>query len=319
MGEKISIIMPAYNGAKYIETTIKSIQAQTYVDWELLVISDGSTDETVAIVQKLMESDTRIKCYEQENAGVSAARNTGLDKATGKYISFLDADDLWEPSILAKLYEAMQKDGGRKFVYARTDEIFDDGVKALIGPVDNTEGYLENFRHKTNELRLTFHISAMLIERALIEHYQLRFKVGIKISEDTGFFIQLLCVTEAHCVPEILSHYMRREQSATTKAWKPQDWEGQVTIYDKIVDFAAQKRPEAMADFAKMHSYVAYRFVRKCLKAGYYDESQTYIEKWLPVLQDFTNNGGKCMDRLKCGLMLACRENITLLKMTGRV
>ena len=319
MGEKISIIMPAYNAAKYIEATIKTIQAQTYVDWELLVISDGSTDETVTIVKNMMAYDARIKCYEQENAGVSAARNAGLDKATGKYISFLDADDLWEASLLTKLHEAIQKDGHRKFVYARTDEIFDDGVKALIGPADNIEGYLENFRHKTNELRLTFHISAMLIERALIEDYQLRFKVGIKISEDTGFFIQLLCVTAAHCVPEILSHYMRREQSATTKAWKPQDWEGQVVIYDKIRDFAIQKRPEAIPDFAKMHSYVAYRFVRKCLKAGYYTESRDYMERWLPVLQDFSHNGGKCMDRLKCRLMLVCRKNITLLKMTGRV
>ena len=113
MDEKISIIMPAYNAAKYIEKTIKSIQAQAYTNWELLVISDGSTDETVPIVNKLMAFDRRIQCYEQENAGVSAARNTGLDKATGKYISFLDADDLWEPSILEKLYDTMQAENER--------------------------------------------------------------------------------------------------------------------------------------------------------------------------------------------------------------
>jgi len=319
MDEKISIIMPAYNAAKYIEKTIKSIQAQAYTNWELLVISDGSTDETVPIVNKLMAFDRRIQCYEQENAGVSAARNTGLDKATGKYISFLDADDLWEPSILEKLYDTMQAENERKFVYARTDEIFDDGVSELIGPVDNTEGYLEKFRHKTNELRLTFHISAMLIDRALIETYNLRFKVGIKISEDTGFFIQLLSVTPAHCVPEILSHYMRREQSATTKPWKPQNWEGQVVIFDKIKEFIAQNRPEAMTDFAKMHGYAAYRFVRKCLKAGFYNESQDYIEKWLPVLHDFVHNGGKCMDCMKCRLMLAFRENINFIKLIGKI
>ena len=319
MGDKISIIMPAYNAGRYIEASIKSIQAQTYTNWELLVISDGSTDETVDIVNKLMKSDTRIKCYEQENAGVSAARNTGLDKAVGKYISFLDADDLWEPIILEKLYEAMQAAEERKFVYARTKEIFADGVSALIGPADNTEGYLEKFRYKTNELRLTFHISAMLIDRALIEAYHLRFKVGIKISEDTGFFIQLLCVTSAYCVPEILSHYMRREQSATTKTWKPQNWEGQVVIFDKIVDFVTQNRPEAMADFAKMHSYAAYRFIRKCLKAGFYKESQVYIERWLPLLQAFVHNGGKCMDRMKCRLILAFRGNISFVKLIGKI
>ncbi len=319
MKDIISIIMPAYNAAKYIEKTINSVQAQTYRDWELLVISDGSTDETVNIVKKRMLSDVRIKCYEQENAGVSAARNTGLDKATGKYISFLDADDLWEPTILAKLYEAMQEKADRKFIYARTDEIFADGFTALVGPAENTEGYLEKFRYRTNELRLTFHISAMLIERALLENYQLRFQVGVKISEDTGFFIQLLCVTPAYCVPELLSHYMRRENSATTKVWKPQDWEGQVVIYDKIRDFVAQNRQESITAFSKMHSYVAYRFVRKCLKAGSYAESQAYMEKWLSALRDFSHNGGKCMDRLKCRLMLACRENITLLKMTARI
>jgi len=88
----VSIIMPAYNAEKYIEEAIESVMQQSYVDWELIVVNDGSTDNTLSLIESF--DDKRIILLNQENAGVSTARNVGLCQAKGEYITFLDADDV---------------------------------------------------------------------------------------------------------------------------------------------------------------------------------------------------------------------------------
>ena len=96
----VSIIMPAYNAARYIGESIESVQAQTYLSWELLVVDDGSTDATGRIVQDYSRRDQRVRYIYQQNARQGRARNNGLAQAAGAYIAFLDADDLWLPNKL---------------------------------------------------------------------------------------------------------------------------------------------------------------------------------------------------------------------------
>jgi len=91
----VSIIMPAYNAEKYIGDSIKSVLAQTYSNWELIVVDDGSTDSTAAVVQEFAARDSRIKYIFQENGRLGKARNTGIRNAAGSLIAFLDSDDLW--------------------------------------------------------------------------------------------------------------------------------------------------------------------------------------------------------------------------------
>ena len=98
----VSIITPCYNGAKYISETIDSVLAQTYENWEMIIIDDGSKDNSAEIVRSYMEKDGRIKFLQQANAGSAAARNNGIRSAEGQYIALLDADDLWEPEFLAE-------------------------------------------------------------------------------------------------------------------------------------------------------------------------------------------------------------------------
>ena len=98
----ISIVIPLYNKEKSIVSTIKSVVAQTYKDWELIIVDDGSTDNSLKIVcERVREiGNERIKVIHQENAGVSAARNRGVREAKGDYVAFLDGDDIWEPTYL---------------------------------------------------------------------------------------------------------------------------------------------------------------------------------------------------------------------------
>ncbi len=106
----VSIIMPLYNCEKYIAETINSVLSQTYTNWELLIVDDFSADNSVQIVKKFAEKDTRIKWWEFErNLGVATARNKAIEKAKGRYIAFLDSDDIWLPEKLAKQIAFMEE------------------------------------------------------------------------------------------------------------------------------------------------------------------------------------------------------------------
>ena len=98
---QISIIIPAYNVEKYIEETLRSIEKQTFSDFEVLVIDDGSDDGTFDIVKSIASQDRRIKIYTQDNSGQGKARNTGIDNAQGEYLTFVDSDDLVLPDYLS--------------------------------------------------------------------------------------------------------------------------------------------------------------------------------------------------------------------------
>ncbi|MBO7362522.1 MAG: glycosyltransferase family 2 protein [Lachnospiraceae bacterium] len=104
---EISVIIPVYNKIKHIEDTVRSVLVQTYEDFELLLIDDGSTDGSGAKCEELSLTDTRIRVLHCDNRGVSAARNTGLKNASGRYISFIDADDRIDKTFLEKLHASM--------------------------------------------------------------------------------------------------------------------------------------------------------------------------------------------------------------------
>ncbi len=106
---EISVIIPVYNKSKYLKDTVDSVLDQTFGDYELLLIDDGSTDASGRICDELAVSDSRIKVFHMENRGVSAARNCGIRKAKGKYISFVDADDIIEKTFFERLYVSIEK------------------------------------------------------------------------------------------------------------------------------------------------------------------------------------------------------------------
>src|SRR5919199_3452363 len=117
----ISVIIPVFNGEKTIQKTIESVLTQTVTDFELLVINDGSQDGTLEIVERIQ--DVRIKVFSYPNAGPSTSRNRGIDLATGEYISFIDADDLWTPDKLEAQLKALQANPQAAVAYSWTDFI----------------------------------------------------------------------------------------------------------------------------------------------------------------------------------------------------
>src|SRR5690349_2860928 len=112
MSETVSIITPTFNSAKYIAETIQSVQKQTYSNWEMIIVDDGSKDTTVGIIQNFMEDDHRIHLIQlHKNSGPAKARNKGIEKAQGDYMTFLDADDIWFPDFIASSIQAIRQTG----------------------------------------------------------------------------------------------------------------------------------------------------------------------------------------------------------------
>lgn len=109
MAAEISVIVPVYNTEKYVEECIESVLAQTYTDFELILIDDGSEDNSREICREMWRKDDRIRLIQMEHRGVSAARNAGMDAAVGKYLFFQDSDDMIHPQLLEALYEVQEK------------------------------------------------------------------------------------------------------------------------------------------------------------------------------------------------------------------
>ncbi len=144
----VSIIMPNYNGERFLEETIESVLAQTYPDWELLITDDCSTDGSVALIRRFAGKDSRIRLFVQEkNGGAAEARNRSLREAKGKWIAFLDSDDLWLPEKLERQISFMEE-GGYLFSYTRYEHVDEEtrptGV-TVVGP--RTIGKRKMFRY----------------------------------------------------------------------------------------------------------------------------------------------------------------------------
>jgi glycosyltransferase involved in cell wall biosynthesis len=126
----VSIVTPVYNGEQFISETIESVLAQTYTDWEMLIINDGSTDKSEEIALSYAAKDPRIQVFSQQNAGSAAARNNGIRRAKGRYIALLDADDLWEPLFLRRQLDLMEEKKCQ-LVYGAHKRINDKGKEIL--------------------------------------------------------------------------------------------------------------------------------------------------------------------------------------------
>ena len=147
MNDLVSIIMPSYNTGAFIAESIQSVLNQTYQNWELLIVDDCSTDSTDAVVQPYL-SDSRLKYFKNEkNSGAAVSRNKALHEAKGKWIAFLDSDDLWKPSKLEKQIQFMEKNNYHfsYTVYSEIDENGKECERTITGPKKITKTGFFNY------------------------------------------------------------------------------------------------------------------------------------------------------------------------------
>jgi len=219
----VSVIIPAYNVEKYIEGTLNSVLNQTFKDFEIVVVNDGSTDNTSQVAKKILSSSGfPVKVIDQMNCGVSVARNVGMENSMGKYIKFLDGDDRLVPNAIEVLVREIQKcDCG--LVYGGQDVITPAGkVIQRYEDMYNQEWVDATSEKAIKEFLLSkVHISvnSSLIDRESIDKFGLRFVPGAKYAEDNEFITKVIYYSQnVHYVGQSICLATIRPDSTTRTA-----------------------------------------------------------------------------------------------------
>lgn len=181
-----SVVIPLYNKQNYIQKTIKTVLDQSFKNFEIIVINDGSKDDSAKIVKSIQ--DDRIRLIHQKNAGVSVARNRGIEEAQAEYIAFIDADDLWLSDFLQTIYEMIQKfpkAGLYATAYKKRKENGEEiGINIQALPSKEYEGYLPNYFESIVKGDNLVWSSATCIPKKIFEENDIWFPVGEKYGED---------------------------------------------------------------------------------------------------------------------------------------
>lgn len=197
MKELISIIVPIYNSARYICECVYSVLEQTYENFELILIDDGSLDESKEICLKLCETDKRIRFFPQEHRGVSAARNTGLKAAEGKYLFYMDSDDIIHPNLLGTLYDELEKTNSIMAV-SRFHSIKDVDKREQLTAMSNREKPFFLYIEKSKVIEYFLGgickefraLAGKMILRSSVQTYF--FDESLSHGEDTKYIYQIL-------------------------------------------------------------------------------------------------------------------------------
>lgn len=233
----ISVILPTYNREKFIEDCIASVLNQTYTDFELLVIDDGSKDSTVEIVERLMNNDRRIKLFKASHKGVSSARNLAIENAKGEYIFFIDSDDYIHPDLLKILSEKMA-DKEINMAFCRYMQVNEQEMKEVMNspaPPANKEPHFQEFSEEEFMKLLieesfpnTGAIGGRLFRKSAIDG--LLFNTQLIYTEDTTFLYEYaLRKGKTVVCDEKLYYYLFHNDNSIRK------WESNYENYEPYV------------------------------------------------------------------------------------
>ena len=243
MADKISVIVPVYNVEAYLERCVESILHQTYTNFELILINDGSTDSSGQICDHLASQYENIKVYHIENAGVSNARNMGIQLATGSWVTFIDSDDFVTQDYLATLASAVE---GLNvgFVIAPLHHIKNGIVTDLPPHSGKTELWSteETMKELLMTTRISFFPVAKLFKRDLLADE--KFNTNYHLAEDALFLTELLLKTRCSSVfiDKPIYYYDHREGSATTSV--NQHVFDTIEVYKHIIAKVSQAFPD---------------------------------------------------------------------------
>ena len=205
MSDLVSVIMPSYNTAEYILDSIRSVQAQTYTNWELIIVDDCSTDDSVKLIKSI--KDLRIILFQNEqNSGAAISRNKALREAKGKWIAFLDSDDIWVPEKLEKQIRFMKENN-----YAFT---FTDYRICLNGewlPYINTGPDVVNKRRMYDYCY--FFTGTVIYDNCRIGLIQI---ADLQKNNDYAMWLQVIEKSNAYRLSECLSYYIKHEGSVSS-------------------------------------------------------------------------------------------------------
>lgn len=214
MDSKVSVIIPVYNAQKYIEQCIKSVIRQTYNSIELIIIDDGSSDNSSKVISPLLSIDRRIKLIHQQNSGPSVARNRGITESTGEYLVFIDSDDVIEETYIEKLFNKISKEKLDLVCCGYIEQSKYGEVK--LNHFWKQKEYLD----KNEFIEYVFNgvggvLWGKIFRRDLIFEHNLRMNPKIHMSEDLIFVLEYSkCIKSIGVIDEYLYHYNRLNENS---------------------------------------------------------------------------------------------------------
>jgi glycosyltransferase involved in cell wall biosynthesis len=242
----VSIILPLYNKEKYLRFCLESILAQDFTNWEMIVVDDGSTDNSLEILKTTVSADARVRFLTQTNQGAGVARNRGIDLAAGKYLWIVDGDDFFEANFLTEVLQKAESTQA-ELVVVKIDnyhEINDNFSAAAHTFRDDYLPPYEPFTHR----EITFNCFKTfvgwswdkLFSREFVNNLNIRFQ-EIRSSNDLFFvYAALASAKKIATVPEILGHYRRESESSVSKT-RDQHWQNFYIALTGLQDFLKQQ------------------------------------------------------------------------------
>jgi len=276
MGEKISVIVPVYNVEQYLERCAESIINQTYKNVEIILVDDGSTDNSGKLCDELAKKDERIKVIHKENGGVSEARNIGIDSATGEYVIFIDSDDYINEEMLSELYSQIKKENadvsvcGVMNVYENNHTPQARNINEYL--ILNNEEFLREYLKGE---RVPGGIWNKLIKASIAK--TIKFPVG-RIYEDAYYHYELIKLAKRYVVTtKPLYNYYHREGSLTEGCYKKRDLSC-IDIYTKFYDYALNNALSTKEEAFFRLSYSYFVILDKMLLQDDYKKIEDYDE-----------------------------------------
>lgn len=238
---KLSVIIPVYNKKRYLSGLLEQLRAQTFTDFECLLIDDGSTDGSGAVCDEFAAKDTRLRVFHIPNGGVSHARNVGLDHARGEYVTFIDADDRIHVDLLEKLYRHAETSGA-SMVIGNLQKVWDDRPDTDALPIPYLGCYsmaelLPDFARMQQETGIYGFCVAKLLPRELIA--DTRFDPRVRLAEDLNFYLDIYPRVDTICFdPKPHYDYLQAaENSSMLDADDKIDYFTQLNIQHKLLRF----------------------------------------------------------------------------------
>ena len=283
MKEKISVIVPVYNVEAYLERCVESILKQTYTNFELLLINDGSTDQSGDLCDQLASKNENIKVFHIKNAGVSNARNVGIQHSRGEWITFIDSDDFITPDYLETLISVVDSDDSIGFSIARLHHIKNGQITELPVFSGKKEKWSteETMRELLITTRTSFFPVAKLFKREIISGFI--FNTDYHLAEDALFLTEVLLKTKCTSVfiDKPIYYYDHRQGSATTSV--NNHVFDTIEVYKIIISKVYQCFPQLKPELVNRESWSYITVYDKIIftDSTEYKKEKTQFRKWI--------------------------------------